>query len=116
MRINHINEKHLKEIRGNVRLIEESVEEFLETDVPKYKKLVFESESRLQDQYAALEENVEDNVATVNLNGKVFPLGDYGDLINIRDAFGVFIGPGESYDCLTEPEGSLTKIDLGKLF
>ena len=58
---------------------------------------------------------VDDNVATVNFNGKAFPLGDYGDLINIRDAFGVFVGPGESYDCLTEPEGSLIKIDLGKL-
>ena len=58
-KVKGINEKHLREIRGNVSLIGESVQEFLETDVPKYKKLVFETESRLQNQYATLEENVE---------------------------------------------------------
>lgn len=64
-KVKGINEKHLKEIRGNVNLIGESVQEFLNTEVPKYKKLVFDTESRLQKQYATLEENVETSLDAI---------------------------------------------------
>jgi hypothetical protein len=45
--------------------------------------------------------------------GNTFPIGDYGDLTSIRDAFGICIA--ECFDCLTEPKETLDTIDLGVL-
>jgi len=57
-KVSGINEKNLREIRNDVSGLTESVNEFLEKDVPKYKKLVVESELRTGNRFIQLEENV----------------------------------------------------------
>lgn len=57
-KVKGINEKNLTEIRLDVAGLTESVSEFLEVEVPKYKKLVVDSELRTNARYEELEENV----------------------------------------------------------
>jgi hypothetical protein len=57
-KVKGINEKNLTEIRLDVSGLTESVNEFLEVEVPKYKKLVVDSELRTNNRYEELEENV----------------------------------------------------------
>ena len=57
-KVKGINEKNLTEIRLDVSGLTESVNEFLEVEVPKYKKLVVNSEIRTNNRYEELEENV----------------------------------------------------------
>ncbi len=57
-KVKGINEKNLTEIRLDVAGLNESVSEFLEVEVPKYKKLVIDSELRTNDRYEELELNV----------------------------------------------------------
>jgi hypothetical protein len=57
-KVKGINEKNLTEIRLDVAGLTESVTEFLEIEVPKYKKLVVDSELRTIDRYEELESNV----------------------------------------------------------
>lgn len=57
-KVKGINEKNLTEIRLDVSGLTESVNEFLELEVPKYKKLVVDSEIRTNNRYEELEENV----------------------------------------------------------
>jgi hypothetical protein len=57
-KVKGINENKLTEIRLDVSGLTKSVNEFLEVEVPKYKKLVVESELRTNNRYNELEENV----------------------------------------------------------
>ena len=57
-KVKGINEKNLTEIRLDVAGLTESVSEFLEVEVPKYKKLVVDSELRTNNRYEELETNV----------------------------------------------------------
>jgi hypothetical protein len=57
-KVKGINEKNLVEIRLDVAGLTETVNEFLENDVPKYKKLVVESELRTNNRYNELENNI----------------------------------------------------------
>ena len=57
-KVKGINEKNLTEIRLDVSGLTESVNEFLEVEVPKYKKLVVNSEIRTNNRYEELEKNV----------------------------------------------------------
>ena len=57
-KVSGINEKNLRQIRNDVSGLSESVNEFLEVDVPKYKKLVVESELRTGNRFIQLEDNV----------------------------------------------------------
>lgn len=57
-KVKGINEKNLTEIRLDVSGLINSVNEFLENDVPKYKKLVVDSELRTSARYEELEDNV----------------------------------------------------------
>ena len=57
-KVKGINEKNLTEIRLDVAGLTESVSEFLEVEVPKYKKLVVDSELRTNNRYEELELNV----------------------------------------------------------
>lgn len=57
-KVKGINEKNLTEIRLDLAGLTESVSEFLEVEVPKYKKLVVDSELRTNDRYEELESNV----------------------------------------------------------
>ena len=57
-KVKGINEKNLTEIRLDVSGLTESVNEFLEVEVPKYKKIVVESDLRTDKRFTQLEENV----------------------------------------------------------
>ena len=57
-KVKGINENNLTEIRLDVSGLTESVNEFLEVEVPKYRKLVVDSELRTNNRYGELEENV----------------------------------------------------------
>lgn len=57
-KVKGINEKNLTEIRLDVAGLTESVSEFLEVEVPKYKKLVVDSELRTNGRYEELETNI----------------------------------------------------------
>jgi DNA repair exonuclease SbcCD ATPase subunit len=57
-KVKGINEKNLTEIRLDVAGLTESVNEFLEVEVPKYKKLVVDSELRTNGRYEELETNI----------------------------------------------------------
>ena len=57
-KVKGINEKNLTEIRLDVSELTESVSEFLEIEVPKYKKIVVESDLRTDKRFTQLEENV----------------------------------------------------------
>jgi hypothetical protein len=57
-KVKSINEKNLTEIRLDVSGLTESVNNFLDIEVPKYRKLVVESELRTNNRYEELEKNV----------------------------------------------------------
>ena len=57
-KVNGINEKNLTEIRLDVAGLTENINKFLEVEVPKYKKLVVDSELRSNTRYEELEENI----------------------------------------------------------
>jgi hypothetical protein len=57
-KVKGINEKNLTEIRLDVSGLTENVNEFLEIEVPKYKKLIVDTELRTNARYEELEENV----------------------------------------------------------
>jgi len=57
-KVKGINEKNLTEIRLDVAGLAENVNEFLDIEVPKYKKLILDSEFRTNARYGELEENV----------------------------------------------------------
>lgn len=57
-KVKGINQKNLTEIRLDVAGLTESVTEFLDVEVPKYKKLIVDSEYRTNSRYEELEENV----------------------------------------------------------
>ena len=61
-KVKSINKKNLKEIRSDVAGLTESVSEFLEIEVPRYKKLVVDSELRTSKRYEELEENVSETL------------------------------------------------------
>jgi hypothetical protein len=57
-KVDGINQKNLTEIRLDVSGLTKSVNEFLENDVPRYKKLIIDSELRTNNRYGELETNV----------------------------------------------------------
>ena len=64
-KVQGINEKNLQEIREDVSHLTESVNDFLEVDVPKYKKLVIDSELRTDNRFGKLEVNVNETLETI---------------------------------------------------
>lgn len=61
-----INQDNLSEIRLEVSELTENVNEFLENEVPRYKKLVVDSEFRTYKKYEKLEENVSEVLERIN--------------------------------------------------
>lgn len=57
-KVKSINENKLTEIRLDVSSLTNSVSEFLEVEVPKYKKLIVDSELRTNNRYEELENDV----------------------------------------------------------
>lgn len=52
-------------------------------------------------------------IATVSLEIDTFPVGDYGDLTQTSDAFGIPLYG--SFDCLLQPSGSVASYDFSVL-
>ena len=57
-KVKTINEKKLREIRDNVREVTSDVNEFLEVEAPKYKKLFFDQERSVDRKYNQFEEHI----------------------------------------------------------
>jgi hypothetical protein len=61
-KVKGINEKNLTEIRIDVSTLTDSVNDFLENDVPKYKKLIVDSEFRTDKRFIKFEENINETL------------------------------------------------------
>jgi hypothetical protein len=61
-KVKAINEKNLIEIRCDVANLTESVNEFLEVEVPKYKKLIVENEINISSRYEEFENNINQSI------------------------------------------------------
>jgi hypothetical protein len=61
-KVKGINEKNILEIKSDVTDLTETVNEFLQTEVPKYKRLVVDSELRTRNKYEELELNVNETL------------------------------------------------------
>lgn len=61
-KVKGINERNLTEIRLDVSELTQSVSEFLTIEVPRYKKLVIDSELRTNNRYEKLEKNVNETL------------------------------------------------------
>ena len=64
-KVKGINEKNLVEIRSDVSNLTKSVDEFLEDEVPKYKKLFVDAELRGSIRYEELEQNVNQTLESI---------------------------------------------------
>ena len=64
-KVKGINEKNLVEIRSDVSNLTKSVDEFLEDEVPKYKKLFVDAELRGSRRYEELEQNVNQTLESI---------------------------------------------------
>ena len=65
-KVKAINEKNLIEIRLDVSNLTKSINEFIEVDAPKYKKLIVDSDLRANNKYEELKANVDQTLEGVN--------------------------------------------------
>ena len=63
-----INGKTVDGIKEDFKKLSNTVNGFLSVDLPKYKKLVTESQVRVDDKFATFKENVEENLDTIKLD------------------------------------------------
>ena len=64
-KISSINGETVEQIKGDFKGLSTSVEGFLSIDVPKYKKLISESEIRVDDRFGQFKDKVEENLDTI---------------------------------------------------
>ena len=64
-KISSINGKTVDQIKEDFKDLSNSVEGFLSIDVPKYKKLISESEVRIDDRFGQFRDKVEENLDTI---------------------------------------------------
>ena len=64
-KISSINGKTVDQIKEDFKGLSNSVEGFLSIDVPKYKKLISESEVRVDDRFGQFKDKVEENLDTI---------------------------------------------------
>ena len=64
-KISSINGKTVDQIKEDFKGLSNSVEGFLSIDVPKYKKLISESEVRIDDRFGQFRDKVEENLDTI---------------------------------------------------
>ena len=62
-KVKNINHKNLAQVKSDVSSLSETVNFFIDEEIPKYKKYVFESEFRLTNKYEALSEEVEETLS-----------------------------------------------------
>ena len=61
-KVKGINEKNLTEIRLDVSGLSETINDFIDIEVPRYKKLIVDSEIRISNRYEQLEDNVNETL------------------------------------------------------
>ena len=90
-KVKGINEKNLTEIRLDVAGLTENVNEFLDIEVPKYKKLIVDSELRTSARYEELEENVNQTLEGIGefVDGKYQELTETLEGINEKSLSGI---------------------------
>ena len=64
-KISSINGETVDKIKEDFSSLSNSVESFIDIDVPKYKKLVSESEVRVDDRFVKFKEEIEENFDTI---------------------------------------------------
>lgn len=64
-RISSINRDTIIGIKGDFVNLSDSVESFLSIDVPKYKKLISESEVKIDNRFVSLKSDVEENISNI---------------------------------------------------
>ena len=64
-KISSINGETVDQIKEDFKGLSTSVEGFLSIDVPKYKKLISESEVRIDDRFGQFKDKVEENLDTI---------------------------------------------------
>ena len=64
-KISSINGETVDQIKEDFQGLSTSVEGFLSIDVPKYKKLISESEVRIDDRFGQFKDKVEENLDTI---------------------------------------------------
>ena len=85
-KVKNINHKNLAQVKSDVSSLSETVNFFIDEEIPKYKKYVFESEFRLTNKYEALSEEVEETLS----NAKEFVDEKYNqDFNNINEKINI---------------------------
>jgi len=67
-KISSINGETIDKIKENFSSLSNSVESFLNVDAPKYKKLISESEVRIDGRFDTFKNNVEENLNTIKID------------------------------------------------
>ena len=65
-KVKGINESNLKSIKRDIAVLSSSVNDFVEVEVPKYKKISVESEFRIGKNFSQLENNVNKSLDVIN--------------------------------------------------
>ena len=111
-KVKGINENKLTEIRLDVSGLTRSVNEFLEVEVPQYKKLIVDSELRTDNRFAKLEENVNETLEGIGefVDNKYLELTETLQGINEKSLSGFL----EDFKLLDENFAKLKKEDIPK--
>ena len=111
-KVKSINEKNLTEIRLDVSDLTKSVNEFLEIEVPKYKKLIVESELRTDNRFTDLEDNVNQTLDGIGefVDNKYQQLTETLQGINEQSLAGIL----EDFKILDENFAKLKKEEIPK--
>ena len=111
-KVKGINENKLTEIRLDVSGLTRSVNEFLEVEVPQYKKLIVDSELRTDSRFAKLEENVNETLEGIGefVDNKYLELTETLQGINEKSLSGFL----EDFKLLDENFAKLKKEDIPK--
>jgi len=90
-KVKGINENNLTEIRIDVSTLTDSVNDFLENDVPKYKKLIVDSEFRTDKRFTKFEENINETLEGIGelVDNKYLELTQTLEGINEKSLAGI---------------------------
>jgi len=111
-KVKGINENKLTEIRLDVSGLTQSVNEFLEVEVPKYKKLIVDSELRTDNRFTQLEENVNQTLEGIGefVDNKYQKLTESIQGINEQSLAGIL----EEFKLIDENFANLKKEEIPK--
>ena len=66
-KVKGINHKNLTQVKLDISSLSETVNVFIDEEIPRYKKLVFESETRLTDKCEVLEDELKDTLDNIKV-------------------------------------------------